>query len=77
MTTVTGNDYYPREPGKAKNHYNINGNGKLGTVIIYFIYLLQLFYIKWHVYSKCVNTGKCWSIMFDKSMAGYIWGYMY
>jgi len=46
MTTVTGNDYYPREPGKAKNHYNINGNGKLGTVIIYFIYLLQLFYIK-------------------------------
>lgn len=30
MTTVTGNDYYPREPGKAKNHYNINGNGKLG-----------------------------------------------
>lgn len=28
MTTVTGNDYYPKEPGKTKNHYNINGNGK-------------------------------------------------
>lgn len=30
MTTVTGNDYYPAEPGKSKNHYNINSNGKTG-----------------------------------------------
>lgn len=30
MTTVTGNDYYPKEPKGTKNQYNINGNGKMG-----------------------------------------------
>lgn len=53
MTTVTGNDYYPREPGKAKNHYNINGNGKLGRVMIYFIYLITVILYK----VTCINIA--------------------